>query len=312
MKTVSIVAPCYNEEKNIKKLVEELKFLFDNDLKEFDYEIIFIDNDSTDKTQEIIKELIINDKRIRMIVNARNFGHIRSPFHGLINSEGDASILIATDLQDPPSMVKDFVKYWKEGYKIVVGSKSESDEGFIIKTMRNLYYKIMSKITSDKHIEGFTGFGLYDKSIVSELKNIKETYPYFRGLISELGYEIKTIKYKQPRRKLGKSKNNFFTLFDMAMLGITSSSKLPLRFITLFGLSVSILSFIGGLVFLLLKFFYWDDFSLGFAPLIISFFFFSAIQFFVIGILGEYISKLNENSTQLPRVVEKERINFKG
>ena len=168
----------------------------------------------------------------------------------------------------------------------------------------------MSKLTSNRHIIGFTGFGLYDRSIVDELKNIKETYPYFRGLISELGYNTKIIEYKQPQRILGKSKNNFFTLFDMAMLGITSSSKLPLRFITLFGLCTSLISLLGAVIFLLLKIFYWDDFSLCFAPLIIFFFLFSAIQFFVIGVLGEYISKLNENSTQLPRVVEKERINF--
>tara|TARA_B100000941_G_scaffold53477_1_gene34543 strand:- start:18095 stop:19033 length:939 start_codon:yes stop_codon:yes gene_type:complete len=310
MKIISIVAPCYNEEENIDQVIKQICKIFDTKLNNYDYEIIFIDNDSEDKTRDIIKKNALNNKKIKLISNARNFGHIRSPFHGLINSSGDASILIATDLQDPPDMIIDFVKFWEEGFKVVVGSKNESEEGFIIKKLRSIYYKIMSKLTSNRHITGFTGFGLYDRSIVDELKNIKETYPYFRGLISELGYNTKILEYKQPQRMLGKSKNNFFTLFDMAMLGITSSSKLPLRFITLFGLCTSLISLLGAIIFLLLKIFYWDDFSLGFAPLIIFFFLFSAIQFFVIGVLGEYISKLNENSTQLPRVVEKERINF--
>lgn len=310
MKTISIVAPCYNEEENISELVNQIEEIFQTELKDYRYNIIFIDNDSSDKTQEIIKNHAQSNKNIKLICNARNFGHIRSPFHGLISSEGDASILIATDLQDPPQLIVDFIEKWEEGYKIVVGSKKESEEGFLMKNMRLFYYYIMEKLTSNRHINGFTGYGLYDIEVIKELKEVKETYPYFRGLISELGYRIKKIDYSQPTRLHGKSKNNFLTLFDMAMLGITSSSKLPLRFITLFGLGISILSFFAAIIYFLLKIFYWDSFSFGLAPLIICFFLFSAIQFVVIGILGEYISKLNENSNQTPRVVEKERVNF--
>ncbi|MFV0500272.1 MAG: glycosyltransferase family 2 protein [Bacteroidales bacterium] len=309
MKKISIVTPCYNEEENISILYKEVKRQFSN-LPQYEYEHIFIDNSSTDNTVGVLKEFAKTDKNLKIIVNARNFGHIRSPYYAMLQADGDAVISLVSDLQDPPYLIPEFIKKWEEGFKIVVGVKTNSEESKLFFRLRKAYYNLVTKLSEVELIKNYTGFGIYDKQVIQELRNVKDNYPYFRGLICEVGFEKAIIEYKQPARKRGITKNNFFTLYDIAMLGITSHSKVPLRLAAMFGFLMAILSFLAAVVYFIMKIIYWDSMPLGQAPLVIGLFFFSSIQLFFIGIIGEYIGNIHTHVMNRPLVVEKERINF--
>ena len=309
MKLISVVTPCYNEEQNVERLYQTIKEIFLG-LPEYNYEHIFIDNSSIDGTVEILKRLALIDQRLKIIVNVRNFGHIRSPYYGMLQSKGDAVISVVADLQDPPSMIIDFVDKWEKGYKIVVGTKTKSKENKLMYRFRKLYYSTISKISETDQIKNFTGFGLYDRQFIEILRSLDEPYPYFRGLITELGFSRIEIPYTQPKRERGKTKNNFYTLYDIAMLGFVSYSKLPLRLASFIGFGVSLFSFIIALIYLVYKLIDWNNFSVGIAPLVIGIFFFGGVQLFFLGIIGEYIGAIFTQVKKRPLVVEKERINF--
>lgn len=309
MKLISIVTPCYNEEENVKELYLEVQRIFAG-LKNYRYEHIFIDNASTDNTVSILKSIAEQDKKVKIIVNARNFGWIRSPFYGLLQSNGDAAIYLSADFQDPPSLIPKFIEKWEAGYKIAVGVKTQSDESPLFFWIRKSYYKFVKMISDLKLINNFTGFGLYDKSVVAILRQFGDVYPYFRGLISEIGFDVAEIEFHQPLRSRGISTSNFYRLYDVAMLGITNYSKVPLRLVTMGGFALSILSFLLSLGYLVLKLLLWKSFPVGLASLLIGLFFFSSLQMFFMGLLGEYIASIHTQVHKRPLVIEKERINF--
>jgi glycosyltransferase involved in cell wall biosynthesis len=310
MKKISIVSPCFNEEKNLQAVYNEVKTQFEQNLKNYEYEHIFIDNCSTDKSHEILRELAEKDQNVKVIFNSRNFGHIRSPVHALFQSTGDATIQLVSDLQDPPALIPDLVKKWEEGNKIVVCVKKESEESAVMFAIRGLYYNLINKISDTKLVKNFTGFGLYDKKVITVLKSFDDPYPYLRGLIFKVGFKTDQIFYVQPKRKRGVTSNNFYTLYDIAMLGICSHSKVPLRFFTITGFTLGALSLFASIIYLILKLIFWNSFQLGMAPLIIGVFFFSSIQLFSIGIIGEYIGLILTKVTKEPLVIESERLNF--
>ncbi len=309
MKLISIVSPCYNEQDNVEEVYRQVKEIFSG-LPVYRYEHIFIDNASTDGTVPILRRLAEADKNVKVIVNSRNFGHIRSPFHGLLQSAGDAVILLVSDLQDPPEMIRGFLEKWEEGYKIVLGVKAQSKETMAMFLVRKMYYEFISRLSEIELTKNNTGFGLYDKQIIEILRSVKDPYPYFRGLISDIGFESAKISYTQPMRKRGITKNNFYTLYDMAMLGITNHSKVPLRLATMLGFCVSGASLLVALGYFVAKLLFWDTFKMGIAPLTIGLFFCSAVQLFFIGVIGEYIGSIHTQVLNRPLVIEKERINF--
>lgn len=308
-KKISVVTPCFNEEENVNEVYQQVKAVF-ADLPDYEYEHIFIDNCSRDRTVELLKEMAAKDNKVRIIVNTRNFGHIRSPYHGLMSAKGDAVISIVADLQDPPAMIKDFLAHWEQGFKIVVGVKAQSEESWLFFHIRKMYYRIATKLSETELLQNFTGFGLYDQQVIEICRQFDDPYPYFRGMICDIGFEMKKIPYVQPVRRRGLTKNNFYTLYDLGMLGITNHSKVPLRLAALAGLCISIVSFIMALIYLVYKLLFWSSFSLGTAPLVIGIFFFSAVQLFFIGIIGEYIGSIHTQVLKRPHVIEKERINF--
>lgn len=310
MKKISIVTPCYNEEENVESLYLKIKEIFETQLNQYDFEHIFIDNCSQDKTVEILEKIAQYDKRVKIIVNSRNFGPVKSPYYGLLQSTGDASVIISADLQEPPEIIYEFTKKWEEGYKVVLGVKSKSKESPLIFLLRKMYYKVLKAISEVDLLENFMGFGLYDKKVVSILREMKDPYPFFRGLICEIGFKKAIVEYTQPKRNKGNSKNNFYTLYDMAMLGITSNSKIPLRLATMLGFLLGTISLIIAFVYFIYKLIFWKSFSLGLAPLIIGLFFFSSVQLFFIGIIGEYLSIIYTKVINRPLVIEEKRINF--
>lgn len=307
-KLISIVTPCYNEVENIDELYQRIVAVMST--LPYDYEHIWIDNSSTDGTIKKIKDIGVRDKRVKLIVNTRNFGHIRSPYYGVLQSRGDACILIASDLQDPPEMIVEFIKKWEEGYKTVLAVKPESEEPLIVFFLKKIYYRFINLISEVPLINNATGAGLFDRVVVDILKNIQDSYPYFRGLLCEIGFPIALVPFKQPRRKRGITNNNFYTLYDIAMLGITNHSKMPLRLMTMGGFLLSFMSLLVALIFLIAKLVYWNSFQLGMAPILIGIFFFGAIQTFFIGVLGEYIGSIQTQVRNMPLVVEMERVNF--
>src|SRR3990167_9182094 len=309
MKLVSIVTPCYNEEHNIEEVYEKTKAVFQS-LPQYNYEHIFIDNASTDHTLQKLKAIVSKDTHVKVIVNSRNFGHIRSPYHALLQARGDAVISLVADLQDPPAVIKDFLNQWEKGYKIVIGVKPKSEESKIMFAIRRLGYYFIGRLADIKMIKNFTGFGLYDKEVITILRSYDDPYPYFRGMIADIGFDIAEIPYHQPKRKRGHTKNNFYTLYDIGMLGITSYSKIPLRLAAMSGFFLSIISLVISIIFFILKLIFWDRFNAGTAPIVIGLFFFSSVQLFFIGLLGEYISSINTRVMRRPLVVEKERVNF--
>lgn len=310
MKKISVILPTYNEEDNVIPLSKEIVNIFNNELNNYDYEIIFTDNNSIDSTREKIISLCQENKNIKAIFNAKNFGQFRSPFNAMINANGDCVILMVSDFQDPPKIIVDFVREWESGYKIVIGIKNKSKENLIMRFIRSLYYKLMKYISDIEHIEHFTGTGLYDKSFIKTISVLDDPDPYIRGIVSELGYKIKKINYEKQNRKAGKSKNNFFTLYNIAMISITNYSKIVLRLATMIGFLFSFLSFIFGLIYFIYKIIYWHSFNVGIAPLILGVFFIGSIQLFFLGLIGEYIININDRLMKRPLVIEEKRINF--
>lgn len=308
-KTISIVAGCFNEAGNVEELVARVAKTMAS-LPDYDYEQILIDNASTDGTQEILRRLATVNPKLKIILNARNFGHIRSPYYGLMQASGDAAVALASDLQNPPEMIPELIKKWEEGAKAVVVVKKSSEEPPIFFAIRRLYYWLVEGMADTRTIQNFTGYGLYDRRILDYCRILKDPYPYFRGLISDIGLPISIVEYCQPKRVRGFSKNNFYSLYDLAMLGITNHSKVPLRLATLTGFLLSIFSFLVGLGYLVYKLLFWERFTLGIAPALIGLFFFCSVILFFIGILGEYIGAIHTQVLRRPLVVEKERINF--
>jgi glycosyltransferase involved in cell wall biosynthesis len=307
-KLISIVTPCYNEEENIDELYQRIVEVMSN--LPYEYEHICIDNCSTDGTVKKLKEIAARDKRVKLIINARNFGHIRSPYYALLQSRGDACVLIASDLQDPPEMIVGFLKKWEGGFKIVLAVKPESEESALMSFVRKAYYRLISKISEVPLVKNATGAGLFDRAVIDILRKLNDPYPYFRGLLCEIGYPIASVPFRQPRRQRGITKNNFYTLYDIAMLGITNHSKVPLRLMSIGGFVLSILSLFVAISFLIAKLVFWDSFQLGFAPVLIGIFFFGAVQTFFMGLLGEYIGSIHTQVRNMPLVIEAERINF--
>ena len=308
MKKISIVTPCYNEEDNVKELYERIKAAMQG--LDYEYEHIFIDNASVDRTVELLRGMAAQDSHVKVILNTRNFGHIRSPYHGLLQATGEAVIGMASDLQDPPEWIPEFLKKWEQGYKIVVGVKTHSQESGLFYFMRTMYYRVLRNLSDIQLIDNFTGFGLYDRQVIEILRDFNDPYPYFRGLIADIGFEYARIEFTQPRRKRGISKNNFYTLYAMAMLGVTSYTKVPLRLATMMGFIFALFSFIIGLMYLVYKLVDWKNFSLGLAPVIIGLFFMGSVQLFFLGIVGEYLGSIYTLAVRRPLVIEKERINF--
>ena len=310
MKKLSVLIPTYNEIDNIEPLTKEIITVIIQQLPNYLYEIIIIDNYSTDGTREKIKELCEKNRNIKGILNAKNFGQLNSPFYGLTQTTGDGVILMCADFQDPPKMITEFVKEWEKGYKIVIGIKNKSKESKLMYFFRTLYYKMINKIANIEHIEHFTGFGLYDKDFIEILRKLDDPTPYLRGIVAELGFARKEINYEQAQRKFGKTKNNFYSLYDIGMLGITSYSKIILRLATFVGTMIGLISFFISIIYLILKLMFWNSFPAGTAPILIGMFFLGSIQLFFIGILGEYIMNINSKILKRPLVIEEERINF--
>ncbi len=310
MKKLSIIIPCYNEEENIEAMYGALKNLFDTELASYDYEFIFIDNDSRDKSREILRELCKKDNKLKAIFNAKNFGQFNSPYYAMLQSSGDATILMAADFQDPIEMIPKYVSAWEEGYKIAIGIKKASKENVLMYKLRTLYYKMIKKLSDVEQIEHFTGFGLYDKAFIEVMRKLDDPTPFLRGIVAELGFKRKEIAYEQPKRRAGITSNNLYRLYDAAMLSITSYTKLGLRLATLIGAMSGGFSFFVAIIYLILKLLYWDRFPAGMAPILIGMLFLGSIQIFFIGMIGEYILTINQRVMKRPLVVEEERINF--
>jgi glycosyltransferase involved in cell wall biosynthesis len=308
-KLISVVSGCFNEEENVRECYEQVKKVF-RDLGRYRYEHIFIDNCSKDKTVAILREIAAQDPNVKIIVNARNFGHIRSGYHAMLQAHGDAIISLVSDLQDPPELIKEFLQKWEEGFLIVIAVKQDSHESPIFFAIRKLYYELVTRLAEIELNKNATGFGLYDRRFIDILNEMQDPYPYFRGLVSEIGFPSVKIPYVQPVRKRGITSNNFYALYDMAMLGITNHSKVPLRMATMLGFAVSFLSLLVALGYFTYKLLYWDHFDLGLAPLVVGLFFFGSVQLFFIGILGEYIGAIHTQVLKRPPVVELERVNF--
>ena len=309
MKLISIVTPCYNEVGNVEELHAQIVQVM-SALPGYEFEHIYIDNASTDGTVPILRRLAATDSRVKVILNARNFGHIRSPFYGILQAHGDAVICMASDLQEPPILIKEFVKKWGEGFKAVLAVKTRSKETRLLFMLRKLYYRVLGKLSDVRLVENFTGFALYDQQVVQVLRKIDDPYPYIRGLIAEIGFEAAKVEFLQPKRKTGITKNNLYTLYDMAMLGLTSNTKIPLRLATIVGFLTAALSFLTGLFYFVYKLIYWQSFVTGLAPLVVGLFFVGGVQLFFLGIVGEYIGAIYTQVRHRPLVIEKERINF--
>jgi glycosyltransferase involved in cell wall biosynthesis len=307
-KLISIVTPCYNEGENVVELCERVSRTMS--VLPYDYEHVLIDNCSSDDTVDKLRRIASADKRVKVIINARNFGHIRSPYYGLLQTRGAAAILIASDLQDPPEMLPEFISKWESGFKIVLAVKPESDESRFMFFVRKLYYYFIGRVSDVPLVKNATGAGLFDRDIIEILKKINDPYPYFRGLLCEIGFPIAKVYFRQPRRKRGVTSNNFYTLFDLAMLGVTNHTKIPLRVMTMAGFLLSFLSLLVAFGFLIAKFIFWDSFDVGVAPIVIGIFFFAAVQIFFMGLLGEYIGSIHTKIRNMPLVIESERINF--
>jgi polyisoprenyl-phosphate glycosyltransferase len=310
MSLISVITGSFNEQGNVAELYERVCRAFEKELPEHTFELIFIDNASTDGTVEVLKGLARRDVRVKIIVNNRNFGHIRSGYHAFLQASGEAVVVMASDLQDPPEMLPRFVRKWEEGYKIVLAQKTDSDESRLVFVVRTMYYNIINRLSEIELVKNATGFGLYDRRVVEDIRRIDDPYPYFRGLICDLGYERALLPFTQPARKRGFTKNNFFTLWDMAMLGITNHSKVPLRLAVFGGLGVGAFSFAVAFVYLIYKLLFWSSFQVGTAPLVIGMFFIGAVQLVFVGLLGEYIGAIHTQVLRRPPVIEKERINF--
>ena len=310
MKKISIMIPCYNEEENVVPISEAVVRELTDSLPEYDYEILFIDNDSKDNTRPLLREICKNNPKIKAIFNVKNFGQFNSPYYGMLQTTGVCTICMCCDFQDPVEMIPKLVHEWENGYKIVCAIKTTSKENKIMRFLRTCYYKLIRKMSDVEQIEHFTGFGLYDKSFIEVLRNLKDPSPFLRGIVAELGYRRKDIPYEQAKRRAGKTHNNFYTLYDAAMLSFTSYTKIGLRLATFCGIGVGFVSFLVGMVYLILKLIMWDNFPMGMAPVLIGMCFLGSVQLFFIGLLGEYVLNINTRVMNRPLVIEEERLNF--
>lgn len=310
MKKISIVTACYNEEENVEELYNQVKKVMNTQVSQYAYEHIFIDNASEDTTVSILKKIAADDKNVKIIVNSRNFGHIKSPTHGLFQATGDAIISVVADLQDPPELIPVFIQEWENGFDIVLAQKKESEEHGLMFKIRELYYDLLHKVSEVKTFKNVTGFGLYDKKVMDSIKSMNDPYPFFRGMLAEVGFNVKQIPYNQPVRIRGVTKNNFYSLYDMGILGIISNSKVPLRMAIFLGAFFGIVSFLVGIGYLIAKLIWWNSMSIGMAPLIIMSSFMFSVMLFFIGLIGEYIGAIYTQVLNRPLVFEKERINF--
>ncbi len=308
-KLISVVTPCYNEEENVEEVYRRVKAVFAA-ATDYCYEHIFIDNASRDNTRAILRRMAAEDRNVKVILNTRNFGHIRSPYYGMLQARGEAVITVVADLQDPPEMIPQFLNAWEGGYKIVLAQKTKSEESRLFFFIRSAYYYIARRLADVDLLDNVTGFGLYDRAVIEVMRRIDDPYPYFRGLICDIGFPRHMIPFTQPTRKRGLTKNNFYTLYDLAMLGITNHSKVPLRLATLAGFCIAMLSLLTAVVYFAYKLIFWYNFQVGIAPLVIGIFFFGAVQLFFTGILGEYIGAIHTQVLKRPLVIESERINF--
>lgn len=310
MKKISVLIPCYNEQDNVVQMSEALRDIFASKLGSYDYEVVFIDNDSSDNTRPLLREVCVKNPKVKAIFNAKNFGQFNSPYYGLMQTSGDCTILLCCDFQDPPELIPDMVKEWEAGSMIVVMQKTESRESRLIYWLRSCYYRMIKKFSSVQQIEHFTGFGLYDRSFIAVLKTLKDPIPFLRGIVAELGYKTKFIPYTQAERRAGFTHNNFFTLYDAAMLSFTSYTTIGLRLATFLGFGVAGLSVLIALVYLVMKLIYWDRFVAGTAPILIGMFFLGAVMLIFLGMMGEYIISINRRLMNRPLVIEEERLNF--
>ena len=310
-KVISVMIPTYNEEENARPIYEAVRDEIRKDCPDYDYEILFIDNKSQDRTRQIITDICAQDPKVKAIFNSKNFGQFNSPYYGMIHTTGDCTITICADFQDPVEMIPKFVAEWEKGYKIVIGKKTTSQENPVMYFLRDCYYKTIKKMSNVEMIEQFTGFGLYDKSFIQTLRDLHDPTPFLRGIVAELGPERKEIEYTQPKRRAGKTHNNWYSLFDAAMLSFTSYTKIGMRMAEFFGFFCAAVSFILGLVFLVAKLIHWNTFAAGYAPMIIAVFFVGGVQLTFLGFLGEYIMAMNARIMDRPLVVEEKRLNFK-
>ena len=305
---ITVCTPTFNEKDNILKLYKEIKDTFEK--IECEYDHLIIDNNSSDGTIEILRNICKQDKNVKVIINNKNYGHIKSPFHGLLQTESDATILMASDFQDPIELIPKYIEKWKAGSKIVLGKKKSSKENKVIFSLRNFFYKFLNLISENDLTINTTGSGIFDREVINELKNLNEPYPYFRGLITELGFDVSFIEFDQPKLLGGETKNNFYTLYDIAMLGIVKHSRKPLRFMVLIGFMSSFLCFLTATIYLFYKIIFWNSFSVGIAPIVIGLFLIASIQITLLGLVGEYIGVILLNQKKTPLVIERERINF--
>lgn len=310
MKKISVMIPCYNEEENVVPMSKAIVSLFETELTQYDYELLFIDNNSTDNTRPLLREICAKNSHIRAIFNVKNFGQFNSPYYGMCQTTGDCTIGMCCDFQDPVELIPQFIQEWEKGYKIVCGIKTTSKEDRIMRFLRTCYYKVIKKMSDIDQIEHFTGFGLYDKSFIDILKNLDDPTPFLRGIVAELGYKRKDIPYEQQRRRAGKTHNNWFLLYDAAMLSFTSYTKVGLRIATFLGFAMAVISMVIAAVYLVMKLVYWDRFVAGMAPILIAVLALGSVQLFFIGFLGEYVLSINKRMMRRPLVIEEERINF--
>lgn len=310
MKKISVLIPCYNEEENVVPMSEAIVNLFMTELDNYDYELIFIDNDSKDRTRELLRGICEKNRHIKAIFNAKNFGQFNSPYYGILQTTGDCTISMVCDFQDPIELIPQYIKEWENGYKIVIGIKKSSQENKLMYWLRGCYYKLIKKLSDVEQIEQFTGFGLYDKKFINVMRELNDPTPFLRGIVAELGFKRKEIPYEQPKRRAGKTSNNFYRLYDAAMLSITSYTKVGLRLATFIGMTVGCISLVVAIIYLILKLLFWDNFPAGMAPLLIVTCLLGSIQLFFIGLIGEYIMSINDRVKKRPLVVEDERLNF--
>lgn len=310
MPLVTVMTGCFNEVENVRELHAQIRDIMEAQ-PGYEYRHLFIDNASTDGTGDVLKELAAEDSRVQVIINTRNFGPTRSPYHAFLTATGDAVIPTVADFQDPPELIPQFLRKWEEGYKVVIGIKASSEEARHMFFVRRFYYWLIGKLSSEVElIPNFTGYGLYDREVVERFRDTDELAPYFRGLLCEFGYDRAEIEYVQPARKHGETKNSLYALYDQAMLGITNHSMVPLRIATMAGFAISILALAVAIIYLVAKIVFWNSMTLGMAPLLIGIYFFGAVQLFFIGVLGEYIGSIHTQVHKRPRVVERERINL--
>lgn len=309
-KQISIVSGCFNEVDNIEILYERIINTIQPLRDSYDFEIIFIDNASQDGTQDVLRKLAGKDKEVKVIFNARNFGHIRSPYWGIIQSSGAATIYLASDLQDPPEKISEFLQEWEKGWLVVLATKKVSETSFFFHKIRKMYYQLLNRVADINIVNDATGFGLYDSKVVDHLKAIKDPYPFLRGIIGELGFPVKTVDFLQPKRIRGFSKNNLYTLYDIGMLGIISNSLIPIRVATFTGFIIGLISLFIGVIYAGFKLIYWNEFKLGMAPIIVGIFFLMGLVLIFLGIIGEYIANIQSYVKNRSLVIELDRINF--